>query len=360
MRDLRSLVALYAAVYIFLAITIATLDHLTRFGSLYGVATTTLWGVTAVALSEHAALEGTSYLFSLQKARSGSVLLFLRTGAWAAVAILGLLCGLFRSISAVFALWCATNVIAVTIAWWMIRRTGGGPKQAAANCPPSLPQSPFRSVWFDGLPFYIATMVLSGLQYAERFVVSGVVSADMLGQYVFAWSVANSIQTVCYATIVVTAAPRLARALSSSRGAFMKTLYQSLLFAVVITSIAAALVLTGHKVLFRMAHEPSNESEFLTLSVLLVSFVMRSVCDVLWSGIVALRKGKDMAISISVIAAVSIPMNYIFVGRWATLGAAFGHLLASASIVTTSALIARRQRVVTGISTVAKGVTNAS
>ncbi|WP_431290673.1 hypothetical protein [Burkholderia cepacia] len=64
-------------------------------------------------------------------------------------------------------------------------------------------------------------MLLAALQYAERFVAGGQVSADALGQYVFAWSIANAVQTVAFATVVATAGPRFVRALADTPGAFL-------------------------------------------------------------------------------------------------------------------------------------------
>ena len=75
------------------------------------------------------------------------------------------------------------------------------------------------TVWRDGAPFFVALLLLSVLQYLERFVASAQLDANELGRYVFVWSIANAVQTGASATVVAVAAPRLVSALDSTRAA---------------------------------------------------------------------------------------------------------------------------------------------
>jgi O-antigen/teichoic acid export membrane protein len=340
-QDASRLLLLYCAVYAAIAIVVLIVYDCAGFDAFHRIPPGVLWGVMLVAFSEHAGLETTSYVFSLHRPRLGALLLFIRTGVWAGLAILGLLTGVVRSVDTVFTFWWGANVVVAVTACWCIWRWG---REAGLGRPVPRKVGSVRSVWVGGLPFFVATTVLSGLQYGERFLASSVISADSLGRYVFAWSVANAIQTTAYATIVVTAGPRLVRSLSGADGDFWATLRNSRGSAVGITIVAAAAILIAYKPIFRAAREPAGSHELMMLSILLVSFVLRSIADVYWSGAVALRMGKQVAIAIAVVAAISIPGEWILVTRLGAMGAALAHLTASTGIVATLVFLLMRAR----------------
>ncbi|MFM0186658.1 polysaccharide biosynthesis protein [Paraburkholderia nemoris] len=342
-REVGRLLLLYCVVYGAIAAVVAMLHGSSEFAR---IRPTILWGVVLVAFSEHAGLETTSYVFSLHRPRAGAMLLFVRTGAWAGVAIIGLLVHAVRSVEVIFMLWWTTNVItAITACWLIWRRSIEVGLVDADQSPRNLRGG--RSVWIDGMPFFVATIMLSGLQYAERFIASGVMAADALGRYVFSWSISNAIQTIAYATIAVTAGPRLIRVLSVADGDFWRTLRSSVRSSACITIIAAAAILIVHKSIFRIAHEPAGGAEFMTLLTLLASFVLRSIADIYWCAAVALRLGMRVAIAVSVVASVSIPLEWLLVTRLGVVGAALAHLMASTVIVILLIVLVMRAHTVT-------------
>ncbi|MFM0670585.1 lipopolysaccharide biosynthesis protein [Paraburkholderia sediminicola] len=343
-HDARRLLVLYCVVYAAIAIVLIVVYVTGGFDAFPRITRSVLCGVMLVAFSEHAGLETTSYVFSLHQPRAGAVLLFVRTGAWAGVAIVSLLAGLVHSIETILAFWWGANIIAAVAAYRCIQCRGREIVSEQRTQTVRTPGST-RSVWMDGLPFFIATNVLAGLQYGERFLASGVISTDSLGRYVFVWSVSNSIQTIAYATIVVTAAPRLVRSLSVAGGDFWATLRRAVRSGVAITSLAAVSILITHKLIFRMAHEPGGSRELTMLVILLVSFVLRSIADVYWVGAVALRLGKQVATAIACVAALVIPVEWMLITRLEAMGAALSHLTASVAIVAVSVFITKRTRV---------------
>ncbi|WP_083654886.1 lipopolysaccharide biosynthesis protein [Burkholderia sp. SRS-W-2-2016] len=348
-HDARRLLLLYGAVYVAIAVVVGGVYHAGVFDGFSRIAPGILWGVMLVAFSEHAGLETTSYVFSLHRARAGAVLLFIRTGGWAAVAIAVLLAGLSRSVETIFALWCGTNVFASLAALWCIARRERELKlnRDASNRDAVAQHSNggFRSVWLDGLPFFVAATLLSGLQYGERFLASQVFSSYTLGRYVFAWSISSSIQTIAYATIVVTAGPRLVRALSGGAHAarpFRATLRRALLASIGITLLAAAAIVLVHQPLFHIAREPAGRQEFGMLLILLISFVLRSIADVYWAAAIALRAGKRVAVAMCCVALACVPVEWTLIKQLDEIGAALAHLSASVGIVAILAWIVMR------------------
>lgn len=353
----RRLLLVYGATYALIAVLVVSAHAMSAFAVLDRVRPGVLWGVMLVAFSEHAGLETTSWVFSLHRARAGAIFLFVRTGAWAGVAVLALLLGAARSIETVLALWWGTNALVVLAAYQFIARTrkalDGAPLVAARDVHDAQ-RGGVLSIWIDGLPFFFATVVLSGLQYAERFVASGMVTSDELGRYVFAWSIANTIQTIAYATIVVTAGPRLIRALSVSPDEFDRTLRRSVLADVGIAAVCAAGVVIASKLIFSLSHQPASWHEYALLAILLVSFLLRAVADVYWSGAIALRLGRRVSVGMCAVAAVCVPCGWLLIRHMGTLGAAIAHLSASVGIVLILGwLVARSRR--RSVRQVAKG-----
>ncbi|MBN3787656.1 polysaccharide biosynthesis protein [Burkholderia sp. Ac-20353] len=344
LRDARVLGAVYGVSYLLLA---AMLAAVTLTGATVDAFDTSSLSprliacVLFVALSEHAAFEANSWMFSLHRPRAGSLLLFVRTGAWAGVACAGLLAGVLHSIEAVFALWFATNAFVVAAAWHRVRvLTRNARRVRSHESAPNL--RGLLAVWRHGLPFYVAGVILATLQYAERFIAGGHLSADALGRYVFAWSIANAVQTVAFATVVVTAGPRFVRTLADARGAFPRQLMRAAAASTAVTTLAAAAILVVHRDVFRLAHEPAGASDVALLAVLLVSFVLRSVADVLWAAAIALRAGVAVLLSMATLALLYVPVAWRLIADAGATGAALAHLAASVGIVAGLMLIVMR------------------
>ncbi|MCA8022946.1 polysaccharide biosynthesis protein [Burkholderia metallica] len=287
--------------------------------------------VALIACAEHAALEVNTYLFSLHRARAASWLLFVRTGAWAGVAIAALAVGAIGSIDALFALWLAADVAVVAAGWLVIMRVARA--LPAPRTPAGAPASHGLSgVWLDGLPFFVALLLMSVLQYLERFAAAGVLPAAELGRYVFVWSIANAIQTVAAATVVAVATPRLVRARDAAPGAFRRELVRSIGASFALTAAAAVAIAALHGPLFRLAHEPADTLQTAGLAILLMSFVLRALADVLWAAAVALRAGRRVAVAMAGLTLACLPVSIGFVRGLGALGAACAHLAASVAI----------------------------
>ncbi|MCA8318826.1 lipopolysaccharide biosynthesis protein [Burkholderia cepacia] len=346
----RRLCVVYGALYVLLAAALAvvTLNEpaatlLARFGLPASLA----WSVLLVALSEHAAFEANGWLFSLHQPRAASLLLFVRTGAWAGIACAGLLCGAMQSIETVFAIWVAVNACVVVACLRRIdtfaRRVHGIRFPGCEAHPGSV-----LPVWLRGLPFYAAGVLLAALQYAERFVAGSQVSADALGQYVFAWSIANAVQTVAFATVVATAGPRFVRTLADTPGAFLRQVRRAVAASVAVTLLASAAIAVVCRDLFAFAHQPADAGHAALLAVLLASFVLRAAADVLWTAAIAVRAGSIVLVALTAIALLYLPLASQLIAREGIVGAAFAHLATSVAIAATLALsvarLARRHR----------------
>ncbi|MGS0895676.1 lipopolysaccharide biosynthesis protein [Burkholderia stagnalis] len=339
--EARRLGILFGGLYLLIGTSLAIASLAGFAVDAFGLSTRVLGCVLLVALSEHAAFETNAWLFSLHRPRAGSLLLFVRTGAWAGIACAGLLAGAVRSIEAVFALWFACNACVVAVSWHRVgmlaRRAGHVERIARAPAARAM-----LEVWLRGLPFYAAGGLLSILQYAERFIAGGYVNADALGRYVFAWSVANAVQTVAFATIVATAAPAFVRVLASDPAAFRRRLCRAVVAGASLAALLSVAILAVHDDLFRLANEPADAHEIALLAVLLASFVLRAAADVLWAAAIALRAGIAVTLAMAGVALACVPAAWWLIAGFGTTGAALAHLTASIAIVVALATIVLR------------------
>ncbi|WP_175831030.1 polysaccharide biosynthesis protein [Burkholderia cepacia] len=348
--NLRRLCVVYGVLYLLLAtaLAVATLNDapaalLARFGLPAPLA----WSVLLVALSEHAAFEVNGWLFSLHQPRAASFLLFVRTGAWAGIACAGLLTGVVPSIDTVFAIWVVTNAFAVVAS---LRRIDAFAHRARSIRFPAGAVDPggVFPVWFHGLPFYAAGVLLAALQYAERFIAGSQVSVNALGQYVFAWSIANAVQTVAFATVVATAGPRFVRTLADTPGALLRQVRRAAAASAAVTLLVSAAIAVVYRDLSAFAHDPTDAGHAALLAVLLASFVLRAAADVLWAAAIALRGGAVVLAALTAIALLYLPIASQLIAREGVMGAALAHLATSVAVAAMLALsvvrLARRHR----------------
>jgi O-antigen/teichoic acid export membrane protein len=286
--------------------------------------------ILLVAIAEHYALEASSYVFSLHHAKAGSFMLFIRTGVWAVVAIVGLFAGVIANMHAIFALWIGANLVVIVWAWMIIGADWRSRDDRVAR---TAEGAGAREVWAGGILFYVAGVMLAALQYVERFIASPYLSHEDLGRYVFSWSVANAVQTVAFASIVVTAGPRFAKIAAVAPQYLHTALRHSSRSLLVLTVLIAGCIALAHGPVFRLAHENAGTDGVVTLFILLISFVLRSVADLLWTAAIAQRAARAVVPGMLLAAAVCVPAAFWIIPGHGQTGVALAHLLTSAFIV---------------------------
>ncbi|HEY3596904.1 MAG TPA: polysaccharide biosynthesis C-terminal domain-containing protein [Paraburkholderia sp.] len=167
-------------------------------------------------------------------------------------------------------------------------------------------------------------------------------SGDQLGRYVFAWATANAVQTVAYATVVVAAGPRLAKTAINAPRQFTPTMRRAVLSVIALTVLASVGIMSLCEPIFRLAHESIDSTGLQVLGILLVSFVLRSVSDVLWVAAIARKEGRRVAAGMVALAAVGIPSTWWLISRYAGIGVALAHLCSSLLITGWLAWVVRR------------------
>ncbi|RZT42329.1 lipopolysaccharide biosynthesis protein [Cupriavidus agavae] len=282
-----------------------------------------------LVVSEHQAYEVNSYLFALHRTRAASWLLFVRTGLWAVAAMAGLAAGVVTSMVEVLGLWVAANLGVIAHGWWVIAR------EADAAPPVRAREAalPLAVIWRAGASFYLAAVLLSGTQYAERFIASAWLDAVAVGQYVFLWAIANAVQTLAQAGLVATAGPALARTASQAPGRFAGLLARqsvSLLATTVVMAVGLFLLLDP---VLALANGHASAADRIVFAVLLGSFVLRALADLLWVSAIALELRGFLLCGFLPVVLAGVPVSWLLIAGHGMLGAASAHLVLSAAVL---------------------------
>lgn len=339
-RDARTLSLIYGGFYLVVCAAGMVAWREGWLVLLGASAVATFFAMIAVAIAEHCAFEANSYVFSLHRPNAGSLMLFARTGLWPVLAIAGLLLGLINNVGMVLLLWIVADVAVIVWAWRLIAA------EQSRHVPQQMRSPAERGtiwrMWKDGGAFYLAAALLSCMQYAERFIAAPFLTHDELGRYVFAWSVANAVQTLSFAMFAVTAGPALARAVSAEPQQFGPLKQRAIKRALCGATALSLIVMGAHGAIFRLAHEVADAATLATLGILLASFVLRSIGDLLWSATIALKAGRAVVAGMVLLTAIGMPIAWFLIPRLGLVGAALAHVFASAAITAWLGWVASR------------------
>ncbi|MBT2373312.1 phosphoribosylaminoimidazole carboxylase [Pseudomonas fluorescens] len=291
--------------------------------------------VTLVLLTEHLSFEINSFVFSAQKATWGAMLYFIKTGLWALLALGGMLLGWVSSITSVLWLWVAANVLVMVVGYLIVVNVHSGRVAGALTT---------ASVWKAGLPFYLGTGLIALSQYAERFLILDIEPYASLGKYVYVWSVANTLQALSYAVVVVVGVPALAKRYQNDQQALtVRQLFmnQWVTRALVVSVIVAVMIYLFFNVVLDYVGATVPRPDNKILGVLIFSFALRAVGDIVWGGLVASKNSRVSLASAAICLLVSLPVSYVLIKHYSIYGAAWGNVFSIAVQLGVIALLTR-------------------
>ena len=284
------------------------------------------WIIFGVVIAEHLSFELNTYIFSMHKTKLGSWLLFMRTGGWAVIAIATLASASITGIEGVFRIWILSDLLVVCVAAGVLLS-----EYSAADVGADLNLGSLGEVWAGGRLFFISIAIISAMQYLERFLASPHLSQDQLGRYVFVWSIANALQTISNAVIVVVATPRLAKAAGlGDRLQYSRALKSALRSCLILTSVVAAVVIVMFRPALAVAHIAIRPADSMVMIVLLLSFIIRSICDIFVAAAIATCSGNNLLFATGVLAGLGVPLVWFMCQIGTEVYVAVSHLLVSA------------------------------
>jgi O-antigen/teichoic acid export membrane protein len=291
--------------------------------------------VTLLLLTEHLSFEINSFVFSAQKANWGAMLFFVKTGLWALVAVAGLMLGVVADIASVLWLWVATNILVIVAGYLIVINVHKGRPVSTVTT---------ASVWKAGLPFYLGAGLIALSQYAERFLILDLEPYASLGKYVYSWSAANTLQALSYAVVAVVGIPVLAKRYKDNQQALtVRQLFlnQWVLRSLVVSCVVAVLIYAFFNILLDYVAVDVPRPDNKILSVLIFSFALRAIGDIVWGGLIASKNSRVSLISAAVCLAVSLPVSYVLIKHYSIYGAAWGNVFSIAVQLAVIALLSR-------------------
>jgi O-antigen/teichoic acid export membrane protein len=291
--------------------------------------------VTLLLLTEHLSFEINSFVFSAQKANWGAMLFFFKTGLWALVAVAGLMLGVVADIASVLWLWVATNILVIVAGYLIVINVHKGRPVSTVTT---------ASVWKAGLPFYLGAGLIALSQYAERFLILDLEPYASLGKYVYSWSAANTLQALSYAVVAVVGIPVLAKRYKDNQQALtVRQLFlnQWVLRSLVVSCVVAVLIYAFFNILLDYVAVDVPRPDNKILSVLIFSFALRAIGDIVWGGLIASKNSRVSLISAAVCLAVSLPVSYVLIKHYSIYGAAWGNVFSIAVQLAVIALLSR-------------------
>lgn len=278
--------------------------------------------VTLVLLTEHLSFELNSFVFSAQKATWGALLFFIKTGLWALLAVGGMMLGWVSDIASVLWLWVAANGVVMVVGYLIVASLHKERIKGTLGA---------ASVWKAGLPFYLGTGLIALSQYAERFLIIDIEPYASLGKYVYAWSAANTLQALSYAVVAVVGIPVLSKRFQRDQQAFtVRQLFvnQWVMRSLMVSAAVAVLICLFFNVVLDYVATTVPRPDNGILAVLIVSFALRAVGDIVWGGLIASKNSRVSLASAAICLLVSLPVSYLLIKHHSILGAAWGNVFA--------------------------------
>jgi O-antigen/teichoic acid export membrane protein len=294
--------------------------------------------VTLVLLTEHLSFELNSFVFSAQKATWGALLFFIKTGLWALLAVGGLMLGRVSDIASVLWLWVAANGVVMVAGYLIVAGLHKARVKGTLGA---------ASVWKAGLPFYLGTGLIALSQYAERFLIIDLEPYASLGKYVYAWSAANTLQALSYAVVAVVGIPVLSKRFQRDQQAFtVRELFvnQWVMRSLMVSAAVALLIGLFFNVALDYVATTVPRPDNGILAVLIFSFALRAVGDIVWGGLIASKNSRASLASAAICLLVSLPVSYLLIKHHSIYGAAWGNVFAICVQLGVIALLTRAPR----------------
>ena len=294
--------------------------------------------VTLVLLTEHLSFEINSFVFSAQKATAGALLFFIKTGLWALLAVGGMMLGQVAEIASVLWLWVIANLLVIVAGYLIVVKVHRGREEGTLAT---------ATVWKAGLPFYLGTGLIALSQYAERFLIIDLEPYASLGKYVYAWSAANTLQALSYAVVAVVGIPLLAKRYQADQQPFtVRQLFVNKWVArsLLVSAGVAVLIYLFFNVVLDLVGAPVPRPDNGILAVLIFSFALRAIGDIVWGGLIASKNSRVSLASSAVCLLISVPASYVLIKHYSIYGAAWGNVFGIIVQLGVIALLTRATR----------------
>lgn len=257
-------------------------------------------------------------LLAIEKASEANILVFVRSALWVPVLIgLAALWPALRTLDTVFGFWIASHLLAALLLVYFLRRTSLRDLLALPVQGEWL-RSRLRRSW----SIYLSDISLVGTLYADRYVVSYLLGITVTGLYTFYWSLTNALQTLVTTAVVQVLFPRVYKSLAGGTEAFVATLRRETAKVAAICMGLGICLLAFGEVASRFLPPHGDIPNARWVFVLLTAAAMiRTVSEMLNTGLTTLRKDNHYALLNIVGVVLSLSLAYGLISALGFIGA---------------------------------------
>jgi len=269
-----------------------------------------LLSIIFLAALEHYAVATMDMLIALKMPTAANVLLFVRASFWPIpVIVLGYLFPEYRNVNVVLVFWCFGVLSSILLTGWVVRQLPW--KQALAF---GVDRLWIKKGIIVSLPIWIGGIGASAAQYAERFVVEGFLSRDLVGVISFYGSFSNAIFSVVYGAVFAFSFPKVVSYHNDRDGlALKKEAFSMTLIALAMAVITSVII----GVIVPMSGEWLNRPEFYNYSnvlwLMLVAICLRCASESVHYVLYARQEDRMIWVGSFILIIPSFGLNLVLV-----------------------------------------------
>ena len=286
-------------------------------------------------IMEHVSQEAYRLLTALSRPIEANLALFLRSGAWVfAVCALVFVAPTTRELTTVWAGWSVGVGLSIAYSGYILRGLGW---REAWSLP--IDWNWIRSGLSTALPFFVATLSLTTIEYSGRYFIEHFLGKADVGVYTFFIGIANSVQVFIYAGIFSILFPKLVQAFQHGQMdqyyALLRRMSKTTVIAVLtIGAVAAAAIIP----LLAIVDRPVFSEQLPVYWMLLIWTSIASLGQIPHYGLYAQKQDRTIVTSTLIAVGLSLAGNALLIPKFGLMGAALSSTLAMSVLGLTKAL----------------------
>lgn len=272
---------------------------------------------------EHISQEATRLLITLSRPSMANMIMFLRSGAWVYAAVLACLYHEdLRGLSLIWSGWVVGVMASIILAIYALRYLAWDLTK----------QVPIDWTWIRkgvkvSLPFLLASLSFTGVQYADRYFLQHFHGEAVVGVYTFFASIANVIHIFIFTGVMMILYPRIIEAYQHDRfdeyRALMRKMGLGIAGGVVLLTALALLLIDP--VLHLVGKQVYSEQGGVFV-IMLASVAMLTFSYIPHYSLFVRKCDKSIIVSTVVALIVAVILNSLLVPRYGLFGAAYATL----------------------------------
>lgn len=272
-----------------------------------------------ILITEHFSTELYRLHVTFQQQVYANINLFLRSGIWILALLIFWYLNIQRLINleSVYLFWLTGNFISIVFSVLFLKKVPLNIKNAGQ----------WNWEWVKkgviiSIPFFVTTLSLKLMQLADRYLIDWFLDSKIVGVYLFYANIANVVETVTQATIIMYYSPRLIYAVDSDMPSY-KRLEKEFKKKVVWGSVIVSLIMAGVAMLiFAYLKKEELYDNKETLFVLLFSKVIFNFSLVYHYYLYGLKKDLSLLTGTLCALVVNLSLNIILIPLLGIFGCA--------------------------------------